>query len=474
MTKHINRSRRFFILFIAMFICSFLTSCTGIIKTSSLKTPAITDSKTVSDDEKAEDDGFNKFVPGEIHAKGKYKSPDGKAILIVEDEYKIIKLKGSIEEMGYNYGLMLAAEIRNLFYNYIFANAGAMYPLLEKGAASFKIDDDFKLELENILKGFNEALPEDQKQVKIGDKILRKFSINDLIIGNLLSDFFCSSFSTWGDSRKDKDTIVARNLDYLVDRESSILKSHLIAVYLPDKGKKWVNIGFTGFIGALTAMNEDGVCGFVHDTNKYKSSDESDFKPRGSTFRNVIATSTNSTKPEEIEKKFDETASKTGNNYLVVFKAKDNEGKFKENDKVAAVFEYDGYSKHDDGRATMRTSADNANLPKFKEYDHKLDYQNAIIVTNHYLKRKDVTSHSNSVDRYLKIKQMLGEAKSDNDVTVAESLAIMKAVGFKSTIQTTILEPDKLLLHLYFSQPGKGAFDCSEHEFKFSDLEKFE
>jgi len=417
---------------------------------------------------------FSKFKPGVISKRGKYKSPDGKAILIVEDNYRIIKLKGTTEEIGYNYGYMLAAEIRNLYFNYIHASLGKAYPMFAENVKKFEFDKDFMTEIESVMKGFNKALPLEQRTFKLNDGESRVFGKTDILIGNLLSDVFCSSFSAWGDARKDKDCIVARNLDYYIDRKSSILESHLITVYMPDKGKKWVNIGFTGFLGSLTAMNEDGVCGFVHNSNKYQTSDKDKYIPRGFLFRNVIETSTNKTTPADIEATFDKNASLTGNNFLAVFKAKVEKEKLKSDDKIAGVLEYDGYKKHKDGRATLRSPSDNKSLPMIENGDHKLECTNAIITTNHYLKRNDFVKYSNSVKRYMNIKKMLSEASEDNDVTVAESLAIMNEVGHDQTLHTTIIEPDKMLLHLYFAEPGKGAFKCKERLFKFADLTKFE
>ena len=112
-------------------------------------------------------DVFSELKPGEIHKNGKYKSTDGKAILIVKDNHRIIKLKGTIEEMGYNYGYMLAGEIRNLFFNYINSIIKNGYPIFEKKVKLFKLDENFSIELDNIIKGFNDALPKEKRIIKL-------------------------------------------------------------------------------------------------------------------------------------------------------------------------------------------------------------------------------------------------------------------------------------------------------------------
>ncbi len=439
-----------------------------------LSVKADSSTKDAKQEKNNSSDDFDEFKPGKIQTKGKYKSPDGNAILIVEDTYRIIKLKGTIEEMGYNYGYMLASEIKRLFFNFVFESIKNIYPMMEKNLHKFDIDNKYMTEIKSIIKGFNDALPEKERKFQFDSEQPRLFRLNDLLIGNLLSDVFCSSFSVWGEARKDKSSLVARNLDYFVDKNSCILKSHLITVYNPDKGKKWINIGFTGFIGALTAMNEDGVCGFVHDTNEFKTSDKSKFVPRGLVFRKVIESASNQTNPKDIEKLFDKTPSFNGNNFHLVFKAMDNDGKLKDDDKIAGILEYDGYAKHADDKATLRSPSHNKTLPEINKNAQKLDYSCAIITTNHYLKRREVKCYNDSVIRYIKMKKLITEAKKDNDVTAAEGLAIMKAVGHNATLQTVIIEPDNMQLHLYFAKEGKGAFLCDEHKFKFSELTKFE
>ena len=92
-----------------------------------LSVKADSSTKDAKQKKKNSSDDFDEFKPGKIQTKGKYKSPDGKAILIVEDTYRIIKLKGTIEEMGYNYGYMLASEIKRLFFNFNFSIARLKY-----------------------------------------------------------------------------------------------------------------------------------------------------------------------------------------------------------------------------------------------------------------------------------------------------------------------------------------------------------
>jgi hypothetical protein len=77
-----------------------------------------------------------------------------------------------------------------------------------------------------------------------------------------LSNFFpelfhCSGFSLTGDATVGGRMYHGRILDYL--KGVGLEQYAVVMVYQPDVGNAWVNCGYAGFIGSVTAMNARGI-----------------------------------------------------------------------------------------------------------------------------------------------------------------------------------------------------------------------
>ena len=66
--------------------------------------------------------------------------------------------------------------------------------------------------------------------------------------------FHCSGFAVFGKATVDGKMYHGRVLDYL--RGMGLEQSAVVMVLQPDRGNAWVNVGYAGFIGSVTAMNE--------------------------------------------------------------------------------------------------------------------------------------------------------------------------------------------------------------------------
>jgi hypothetical protein len=66
--------------------------------------------------------------------------------------------------------------------------------------------------------------------------------------------FHCSGFALFGKATKNGHLYHGRILDYM--RGMGLEQSAVVMVLQPDKGNAWVNVGYAGFIGSVTAMNE--------------------------------------------------------------------------------------------------------------------------------------------------------------------------------------------------------------------------
>ena len=66
--------------------------------------------------------------------------------------------------------------------------------------------------------------------------------------------FHCSGFAVYGKATTDGRLYHGRILDYM--RGMGLEQSAVVMVFQPDRGNAWVNVGYAGFIGSVTAMNE--------------------------------------------------------------------------------------------------------------------------------------------------------------------------------------------------------------------------
>lgn len=69
--------------------------------------------------------------------------------------------------------------------------------------------------------------------------------------------FHCSGVAVRGKASKNGQVVHARVLDYM--RDINLQSSAAVQVYLPKDRHAWMSLGYAGFIGTVTAMNEKGL-----------------------------------------------------------------------------------------------------------------------------------------------------------------------------------------------------------------------
>ncbi|MFH1267052.1 MAG: C45 family peptidase [Planctomycetota bacterium] len=83
-------------------------------------------------------------------------------------------------------------------------------------------------------------------------------SLRDGRYANLFPErFHCSGVAVRGKATTDGSVLHARVLDYM--RDIHLQDCAAVVVFMPEGGNAWMSLGYSGFVGTVTAMNEKGL-----------------------------------------------------------------------------------------------------------------------------------------------------------------------------------------------------------------------
>lgn len=181
-------------------------------------------------------------VTGERRVVGR----EGQGRLEIVDGTKVLYLKGTPEEMGQQHGTLLRKDIRNLVDRILY-QVGV--------ASSFEKGRWVLGEIEAAQKRLHQFM--DARYYREMDALAAAAHLGreEVRLANFFPELFhCSGFSLFGKATGDGHMYHGRILDYL--RGLGLEQNAVVMVFQPDQGNAWVNIGYAGFVGSVTAMNE--------------------------------------------------------------------------------------------------------------------------------------------------------------------------------------------------------------------------
>ncbi len=162
--------------------------------------------------------------------------------------YRVLHLKGSPYEMGFQHGTLLKDDIRELV-RFLFEEKAK--------EADFKLLGQ-KIEPKAIIKVIvgierphvSDRFFEELKGLADGSGV----PLDDLVAANFIPELFhCSGFAIKGSATRDGTLYHGRILDYGCDWR---LQEHAVLVVAQPEGKiPFVNVTYSGFIGSVTGMN---------------------------------------------------------------------------------------------------------------------------------------------------------------------------------------------------------------------------
>lgn len=171
---------------------------------------------------------------------------EGSGRLELMDGTRVLFLKGTPEEMGRQHGTLMKKEVRHLVDQMLYGvGVGSSF---DKGSWFFG-------ELESAQKRV--APFTDERYFCEMDALASAAGLprEEVRIANFFPELFhCSGFAVFGKATVGGKLYHGRILDYL--RGMGLEQNATVIVFQPDQGNAWVNVGYAGFVGSVTAMNE--------------------------------------------------------------------------------------------------------------------------------------------------------------------------------------------------------------------------
>ena len=180
---------------------------------------------------------------------------------------RVLFVRGSAYERGYQHGYLLRAEVRDNLLT-LYRRASSKYPLEEMFSEAYErmsrfIPPEYLDEMQGLAHGSKlplhvvhavHALPEISEW---GGKRKIRDTVKRMIDGELGTS--CSNLCADASATADGKFYTVRILDWGLHRISKLHEYPLITINQPPNGIVSANIGWIGFLGAISGMNAEGI-----------------------------------------------------------------------------------------------------------------------------------------------------------------------------------------------------------------------
>ncbi len=177
------------------------------------------------------------------------RDPAGHGFVWQSQGKRFMVVEGTPEQMGAAHGAMLAWQARKLAER-------AVYVV---GAADTLASGTWFLDrMEEIQRRTTPHIP--PRFLAECDALSKAAGIStrDGRYANLLPErFHCTGVALRGKATRDGRVLHARVLDYM--RDIQLQDAALVGVFMPQGRHAWMTLGYAGFVGTVTAMNEKGL-----------------------------------------------------------------------------------------------------------------------------------------------------------------------------------------------------------------------
>jgi hypothetical protein len=175
--------------------------------------------------------------------------PAGHGLLCESQGKTILLVAGTPEQMGTAHGTLLRAKVQKLTERVLYLVGGA--DSLQSGVWFFD-------RMHEIEKRTRPHVP--KRFLTECDALSRAagLSVRDGRYANLFPErFHCSGVAVRGKASQGGRVIHARVLDYM--RDIHLQDAAALIVFMPEGYHRWMSLSYAGFMGTVTAMNEEGL-----------------------------------------------------------------------------------------------------------------------------------------------------------------------------------------------------------------------
>jgi len=355
----------------------------------------------------------------------------------------VLRVWGTNYEQGYANGYLTAPDIidylQNSLVGGLYGYNASTYENILASLNRMIIDQRYREEMQGMFDGI-QARSDDPVIIPLLERELR---LNDILTMNCALDFrpiMCSSFAAWGEMTSDGGTITGRNDDWPPISTLSSIKQLIVIHSFPSGSERlgFVSINTPGDIGCPTGMNAEGVTINRNAGNGSPSSAASSYYPRYLTYRTAIESAHAGTVVRDVKNVLE--GRQTDGTIILMMSFP-----FTGNNKGSVVFEYDGNLSITNGVTVREPGASNS-------------FQ---ITTNHYRERRQPVD----CERYTLLIGELNEIAVSGGTmhfTTEKAWNLLESVcaGGGLTLDSTVFEPNKKLMHVAFAENGVSAPSC--------------
>ena len=177
------------------------------------------------------------------------RDPGGHGLLCRLEGKTILLVAGTPEQMGTAHGKLLGAKAKKLTERVLYVVGGV---------DTIHGDRWFLDRMAEIQRRTLPHMPERFLAECDAASKAAGISQRDGRYANLFPErFHCSGVAVRGKASKDGRVYHARVLDYM--RDINLQGAAIVAVFMPKGYHKWMSLGYAGFLGTVTAMNERGL-----------------------------------------------------------------------------------------------------------------------------------------------------------------------------------------------------------------------
>lgn len=182
---------------------------------------------------------------GPVTAERRLVATEGAGRLEIHDGTKVLFLKGTPEDMGRQHGVLMKKEVRDLVDRVLYGvGVGSSF---DKGRWFFGEIESCQARIGRFI---------DARYLREMDALAAAAGVEreEARLANFFPELFhCSGFSIFGDATVGGRMYHGRVLDYM--KGVGLEQNATVMVFQPDIGHAWVNVGYAGFVGSVTAMN---------------------------------------------------------------------------------------------------------------------------------------------------------------------------------------------------------------------------